>query len=610
MVKLFCSCMTLLLVVTVNAQSWKPVNGRIRTQWADSINPASPLPEYPRPQFERKNNWINLNGLWNFSITSVQATSMTSPEGSILVPFAVESALSGVGRTVGKDSLLWYSKAITIPKNFRNKTVLIHFGAVDWQCELFVNGKSAGKHEGGYDPFSFDITSLLSKSSTNNLVIRVWDPTDQGPQPRGKQVSKPEGIWYTAVTGIWQTVWLEAVSPTYITLVKHVPDVDKSSLTIDAQVASLQPGDQLKVVAFDNGTQVGEAVINPGTSSSISIPNPHLWSPEDPYLYQLKYSVTRKGKLIDEASSYFAMRKISLKQDANKIQRIALNDKTIFQYGPLDQGWWPDGLYTAPTDAALKYDVAQTKAMGFNLIRKHVKVEPARWYYYCDLLGMLVWQDMPSGEDTDANRWEPRPFIIGLGTDIKRNDLSEKIYRTEWERIMNSLYNFPSIVTWIPFNEGWGQFKTAEITGWTMKKDPSRLVNAASGGNYVMEGHIIDLHNYPEPAMPDPAIFGKNQAIVLGEFGGLGLPVKDHLWQEKNWGYQSFGTSDSLFRRYSGFADKLAKLIPIGLTAAIYTQTTDVEGEINGLMTYDRKIIKMPIGELKQVNERVIKSEK
>ncbi|HSB91727.1 MAG TPA: glycoside hydrolase family 2 TIM barrel-domain containing protein [Flavitalea sp.] len=610
MVKSFCSCIALLFVLTLNAQSWKPVSSRIRTEWADSIDPAKPLPEYPRPQFERKNNWINLNGLWNYSISSLQANSMTASEGNILVPFAVESALSGVGRTVGKDSLLWYSKTITIPKTFRNKTVLIHFGAVDWQCEVFVNGKSAGKHEGGYDPFTFDITSLLSKSGTNHLVIRVWDPTDQGPQPRGKQVSKPEGIWYTAVTGIWQTVWMEAVSSTYITNVKQLPDVDQSTLTITADVAGLQPGDELKVLAFDHGNQVGETTLKTGSSSNISITNPHLWSPEDPFLYQLKYSVTRKGKLIDEATSYFAMRKISLKRDANGIQRIQLNDINIFQYGPLDQGWWPDGLYTAPTDAALKYDIAQTRAMGFNMIRKHVKVEPARWYYYCDLLGMLVWQDMPSGEDTDANRWEPRPFIVGLGTDIQRTDASEKIYRSEWERIMSALYNFPSIVTWIPFNEGWGQFKTAEITEWTMRQDPSRLVDAASGGNYVMNGHIIDLHNYPEPAMPDPAIFGKTQAIVLGEFGGLGLPVKDHLWQDKNWGYQSFGTADSLFRRYAGFADRLLTLIPKGLTAAIYTQTTDVEGEINGLMTYDRKIFKMPIGDLKRVNEAVIKAGK
>jgi len=605
MMKSFSAVIACLFMLTASGQSWKPVAGRIQTQWADSVDPAKPLAEYPRPQFTRKNNWLNLNGSWNYAITPASTETMPAAQGEILVPFAVESALSGVGKTVGKDSLLWYSRTITLPKNFKNKTVLIHFGAVDWQCELFVNGKSAGKHEGGYDPFSFDITSLLSKSASNKLLIRVWDPTDAGPQPRGKQVAQPEGIFYTAVTGIWQTVWLEAVSSTYIRQVKQTPDVERSILTVDADVAAMQPGDQLKVVAISNGSPVGESLVVPGSSATIEIKEAHLWSPQDPFLYQLKYTLSRKGKVVDEAESYFAMRKIALHADEKGIQRIQLNNRTIFQYGPLDQGWWPDGLYTAPTDAALKFDVAQTKAMGFNMIRKHVKVEPARWYYYCDVLGIMVWQDMPSGEDLRGNRWEQRPFVIGLGTDVKRSPASEQIYRTEWERIMDALHNFPSIVTWIPFNEGWGQFKTAEIAEWTMKKDPSRLVNAASGGNYVMKGHIIDLHNYPEPAMPDPAVFGKNQAIVLGEFGGLGLPVKDHLWQDNNWGYQSFGTADSLFNRYSGFIDRVAALIPLGLTAAIYTQTTDVEGEINGVMTYDRKVIKMPADKLMGVHRKL-----
>lgn len=590
----------------LHAQQWSPAGNRIKTEWAEKVDPAHTLSEYPRPQFVRNNNWLNLNGLWNYAITKVSAPGMGQPEGTILVPFAVESALSGVGRTVGTDSVLWYSKTVTLPKQFRGKKVLIHFGAVDWQCELIVNGTSAGKHEGGYDPFSFDITPLL-KPGANTFLIRVWDPTDAGPQPRGKQVKQPEGIFYTAVTGIWQTVWLEAVSSSYINQVKQVPDVDQSKLVLTADIVGLQTGDVLKAVASDSNTTVGEATFQAGTATSISISQPRLWSPEDPFLYKIRYTLTRKGKVIDEAESYFAMRKIALKQDGQGIQRIQLNNKNIFSYGPLDQGWWPDGLYTAPTDEALKFDVAQTRAMGFNMIRKHVKVEPARWYYYCDVLGLMVWQDMPSGEKLDGNRWEQRPFIIGLGTDLKRSEASEAIYRTEWERIMNALHNVPSIVVWIPFNEGWGQFKTAEIADWTMKKDPSRLVNAASGGNYVMKGHIIDLHNYPEPAMPDPAIFGKNQAIVLGEFGGLGLPVKDHLWQDKNWGYQSFGTPEELFNRYAGFIDRVANLIPLGLTAAIYTQTTDVEGEINGVMTYDRKVIKMPVDKLKTIHQKLYK---
>lgn len=349
----------------------------------------------------------------------------------------------------------------------------------------------------------------------------------------------------------------------------------------------------MKVVAYDGGTKVAESVIS-GDNAVLKIASPKLWSPENPFLYNLTLTVTRKGKVIDEVKSYFAMRKSSIGKDANGIERMLLNNKFVFQYGPLDQGWWPDGLYTAPTDEALKFDIAQTKAMGFNMIRKHIKVEPARWYYYCDQLGMLVWQDMPSGDL--GNGWEPRPGIIGRGSDQKRSAESEGYYRKEWNAIIDELYNYPSIVVWTPFNEAWGQFKTVEIAEWTMKKDPSRLVNTASGGNFYPVGHIIDLHNYPEPAMPDPAIYGDKRAIVLGEFGGLGLPVNGHVWQQKdNWGYQSFKNEEDLFKRYSGFTDRLETLIKQGLSAAVYTQTTDVEVETNGLMTYDRRVQKLSL---------------
>jgi hypothetical protein len=300
--------------------------------------------------------------------------------------------------------------------------------------------------------------------------------------------------------------------------------------------------------------------------------------------------------------SYFAMRKISMAPDANGIQRMLLNNKFVFQYGPLDQGWWPDGLYTAPTEEAMIFDVDKLKAMGFNMIRKHIKVEPARYYNYCDKNGMLVWQDMPSGDL--GNGWENHPGILNHATDKKRTAESEGYYRKEWNNIINTLYNFPSIVVWVPFNEAWGQFKTEEITEWTMKKDPSRLVNSASGGNFYPTGHIIDLHNYPEPAMPRPDVFGQKQVLVLGEFGGLGLPVDGHTWQQKNnWGYQTFKTTDDLYKRYTNFTDRLAELIPLGLSAAVYTQTTDVEGEINGFMTYDRKVIKFPVEKMKVTNE-------
>jgi beta-galactosidase/beta-glucuronidase len=362
----------------------------------------------------------------------------------------------------------------------------------------------------------------------------------------------------------------------------------------------MQPGDQLKVTAWDGTQKIAEQEVA-GDEALLDIPDPKLWSPSNPFLYNLVLAVTRKGKVVDEAKSYFAMRKISMEVDPDGIQRMMLNNEFVFQYGPLDQGWWPDGLYTAPTDEALKFDVIKTKEMGFNMIRKHVKVEPARWYYHCDQLGMLVWQDMPSGDM--GNRWDSRPGIVGIATDKERTPESESIFKTEWKAIMESKYNFPSIVVWVPFNEAWGQFKTDEIVKWTMSYDPSRLVNAASGGNFHTVGHIMDLHNYPDPCMPDPKLYGEQQIIVLGEFGGLGLPVEGHTWQEKNnWGYQSFPDKDQLLSKYESFINRFPDLIKKGLSAAVYTQTTDVEIEVNGLMTYDRKITKMPAEKLKEIH--------
>lgn len=586
---------------------WKPAGDRITTPWTQQVDPAHALPDYPRPQMVRSNNWVNLNGLWDYSILPKAAENIPSAfSGSILVPYAVESSLSGVGKNVGKDSVLWYSRTANILPVFKNKTVLLHFGAVDWLCDVYVNGKKVGTHQGGYDPFSFDITDALKKGSQQQITVRVWDPTDEGPQPRGKQVRRPNGIWYTPVTGIWQTVWMEAVPKTYIVSTKQTPDIDKQNLTVSVDLKNLLPNDQVKISAWDGSQKVAEQTVTGSEIASLAIGNPKLWSIENPFLYNLNVSVERAGKVIDEVKSYFAMRKISIAPDNKGIQRLMLNNKFVFQYGPLDQGWWPDGLYTAPSDEALKFDIEKTREMGFNMIRKHVKVEPARWYYYCDKLGMLVWQDMPSGDL--GNRWDSRPFITGRATDKNRTPESEKIYRTEWNAIIDALYNFPCIIVWTPFNEAWGQFKTEEIVNWTMKKDPSRLLNTASGGNFFPVGHIIDLHNYPEPAMPEAQFFGSKQAIVLGEFGGLGLPLEGHTWQQRNWGYQSFGTADSLLMRYEGFTNTMEDLIRKGLSAAVYTQTTDVEGEVNGLMTYDRKVIKMPVDRLRQLHSKLYSS--
>ncbi|MFZ6011400.1 MAG: glycoside hydrolase family 2 protein [Bacteroidota bacterium] len=591
------------LFTSAQTSEWKMVAGHIASPWSEKVDDANPLPEYPRPQLVRE-NWLNLNGLWDFTIQPKDEKTPATFQGKILVPFAAESSLSGVSKIVGKDNRLWYRRSVIIPSTFSNKNVLLHFGAVDWQCEVFVNGQKAGEHQGGYDPFFLDITTLLKKrGDQQEIVVAVWDPSDAGPQPRGKQVNNPHSIWYTPVTGIWQTVWLEPVPQTYIQSVKNIPDIDEQTLTVKAMVNNLQPGDRFKVSIWANKQMVSEQETD-GTEAILPVKDAKLWSPANPFLYDLKIAVVRKGKIVDEATSYFGMRKISVAPDSKGFQRMLLNNEFVFQYGPLDQGWWPDGLYTAPTDEALKFDIEKTKEMGFNMIRKHVKVEPARWYYHCDKLGMLVWQDMPSGDL--GNRWESRPGIVGIATDKNRSAESEAIYKAEWKKIMDALYSFPSIVIWVPFNEAWGQFKTEEIVNWTVAYDGSRLVNSASGGNFHPVGHILDLHNYPDPAMPDPALFGSKQVIVLGEFGGLGLPLEGHTWNAKdNWGYQNFSTRDELQTKYQSFIERLELLIANGLSAAVYTQTTDVEIEVNGLMTYDRKVVKIPAAKLHDLHQKL-----
>ena len=595
--------------VGVHGQQWAPVEGRIMTDWAAKIDPAkeAPMQAYPRPQLRRA-NWQNLNGLWSYAITEQgQETVPARFDGQILVPYPVESALSGVGKTVGKDKLLWYKHTVELAKPRNGDQVLLHFGAVDWRCELFINGAAGGTLEGGFDPFTFNITPYLNKGKQQELVLRVWDPTDDGFQPRGKQVNKPEGIWYTAVTGIWQTVWAETVPATYISSTRHTADIDAGKIRLSAKVEGARAGEQLKFEAFEKGKAVGAATVAHDAEAVIYIKEMKTWSPSSPFLYDVKVSLLRNGRQVDGVESYFAMRKSSLKNVKAGISRLALNNEFLFHYGPLDQGWWPDGLLTAPSDEALLFDVVKTKEMGFNMIRKHIKLEPARWYYYCDSVGLMVWQDMPSG-DMGGNKWDMQPGkISGLNHDKERSAESAATYRKEWKAIMDAAYNFPSIVVWVPFNEAWGQFDTKEITEWTMKYDPSRLVNSASGGNFFYTGHILDIHNYPEPAMPDPQVFGRfDEALVLGEYGGLGLPVEGHTWQQKdNWGYQSFKNKEELLARYAGMIDDLVKLIPKGLSAAVYTQTTDVEVETNGVMTYDRKVVKMPEAKLAELHGKL-----
>ncbi len=581
----------------VCAADWQPKQAPVMTRWAKDVSPENVHPEYPRPQMVRE-KWVNLNGLWDYAITDGKLTSFAdaTERGKILVPFPIESALSGVMKRVPDNGLLLYRRTFVTPEMPQEGRLLLHFGAVDWETVVSVNGQKVGEHRGGYDPFTFDITDALKPNGEQELVVAVSDPTDGSFQPRGKQVRKPHGIWYTPTTGIWQTVWLESVPKTYIRALKIEPDLEVSEANIEIDFGGPR-GASTMVVA---NVYAGEKLIHSLTSSefggTISIPKPHLWSPDDPFLYSLKLTLadpdptkTKAARLADgdTITSYFAMRSIALGKDEHGVQRLMLNNKPVFQYGPLDQGFWPDGLYTAPTDEALRYDIEMTKKLGFNMIRKHVKVEPDRWYYHCDKLGMLVWQDMPSGDKHAA--WDP--FGKHDNTETTRSPESSDNFNREWKAIIDSLRNHPSIVMWVPFNEGWGQANTVAVTKWTKEYDPTRLVNCASGGNDFPVGDVIDVHRYPGPFAPKPT---SDRAAVLGEFGGLGLPLEGHTWQGKdNWGYRSFTKNDELQRAYVGLLGALRPMIAQGVSAAVYTQTTDVEIEVNGLMTYDRAILKM-----------------
>ncbi|MCX8036269.1 MAG: glycoside hydrolase family 2 [Candidatus Sumerlaeia bacterium] len=557
------------------------------TRWGRQVSPQNVHPEYPRPQMVRE-NWTNLNGLWDYAIVGRDAAAPANYDGKILVPYPLESALSGVMKRLDDQSRLWYRRTFEIPAAWAGQRVLLHFGAVDWEATVLVNGKEVGVHRGGYDAFSFDITDALKPSGAQELVVAVWDPTDKGGQPRGKQVMAPKGIWYTPTSGIWQTVWIEPVPQAGIAGLKMVPDVDGSRLrlTVEGRGADAA-GAEIEAVALSEGKEIARASGKAGSELSLPIPNPRLWWPDSPFLYDLKVTMKKGGQSVDTVDSYFGMRKIAVAKDEKGINRLMLNGKFVFQIGPLDQGFWPDGLYTAPTDAALRYDIEMTKKFGMNMARKHVKIEPARWYYWCDKLGLLVWQDMPSTG--------------------KKNEQDKKQFETELKAMIETHYNHPSIIMWVVFNEGWGQYDTERLTAWVKEMDPSRLVNNASGWTDMKCGDVIDMHKYPGPGSPDPE---PTRAAVLGEFGGLGLAVEGHTWTKEWWGYRGMADKDALTRQYVRLLGKVWALKDSpGLSAAVYTQTTDVEVECNGLMTYDRALVKPDLEKIVAANRGEIPPE-
>ena len=574
-----------------NSSEWKSVKVPLMTEWGQEVTAENVLPEYPRPQLKR-DKWKNLNGLWDYAIVKMDELVPSIYQGKILVPFPIESSLSGVKKSVGEKNRLCYRRNFTIPEEWGNENVVLHFGAVEFESEVFINGKSIGKHKGGYDSFSFDITKFLDRHSQNELVVSVYDPTDTGTQPRGKQVKEPGGIMYTSVTGIWQTVWLEPVTQNCISDVRIVPNIDNGTIDISVLTTDKKSRSNAEIIVMIENNEVQKFSLKANEPKTVKIHEVKLWSPDSPFLYEIKIELLNENdESTDVVESYFGMRKTSLGKDENGITKMMLNNEFVFHHGFLDQGWWPDGLYTAPTDEALKYDIEMTKKMGFNLARKHVKVEPQRWYYWCDKLGLLVWQDMPSGEKGIAPH-EP---------DIERSEESSAQYMTELKAMIDQFYSHPCIIVWVPFNEGWGQWETEMVTKQIKEWDPSRLVISASGWTDRGTGDINDMHSYPGPNMP-PA--ENDRAVVLGEYGGLGYPVKNHTWKkEDNWGYVNYANKDELTTAYSVLTRDLFELKEKGLSAAIYTQTTDVEVEVNGLMTYDRKVNKIEPDVLARINQ-------
>ncbi len=576
---------------------WKPADSPLVTRWAKEVSPDHVLPEYPRPQMVRA-QWTNLNGLWDYAVTPKDAASAPAAfEGKILVPFPIEAPLSGVKRALKPDERLWYRRTFDAPALPEHGHLLLHFGAVDWWATVSVNGKPVGEHKGGYDPFSFDITDALKPGGgPQEIVVNVYDPTDTGDQPLGKQVLNPRNIRYTATSGIWQTVWMEIVPPTYVSGLKIVPDVDHHALRVTVQVAGQESADLLVTAVTGEPMPEPEGVASrmqprramatgkPGAEMEISLDHPQLWSPDLPYLHGLTISISQAATspVLDQVNSYFAMRKIERTGDASH-PGYALNGKPIFMMGVLDQGFWPDGNYTAPTDDALRYDIEVTKQLGFNASRKHVKIEPDRWYYWADKLGLLVWQDAPFAHNkTPEGRAE---FEIDLKT------------------MVDDLGNHPSIVQWVLFNEKGGQYDTERLTGELKSRDPTRLVDSASGWDDKPVGDVIDVHHYPKPG---PAPVPTDRIPVVGEFGGLFVASEGHDWPGHPFKYDEARSPEEFTNKYVGLLDQVQTLRKQnGLAGAIYTQLTDVEIECSGLMTYDRAVIHADVARTAAANRAV-----
>lgn len=570
-------------------EPWNPAPGALATRWAAGVRPDRVWPEYPRPTMVRE-DWMSLNGLWEFAEAAPVEAGEKPPVGRplperILVPFPVESSLSGIARHAER---VWYRRTFSVPRAWRGRRLLLQLGAVDWECRVIVNGRELAVHRGGYDPFSVDVTEALVHPGPQEIVLGVFDPTGGGDQPRGKQVDHPQGIWYTPSTGVWQTVWLEPVSTAHVESLRLEPDPRAGRLELSVDAPRATPDVRLEATVSSRGREIASAggpVTGPIT---VPVPDPRLWSTSDPFLYDVEVRLVRGQVLLDRVRSRFGMRTVDVAQDEQGVPRLRLNGEPLFQMGVLDQGFWPDGLYTAPSDEASRSDIELVKKLGFNMIRKHVKVEPERWYAWCDELGVLVWQDMPSG------------FRETAGDGGEMSPAARAQFRVELARMIQSRRNHPSIVLWVVFNEGWGQHQTREITQLARTLDTSRPVSNASGWTDERWGDVVDVHAYPGPAAPPVEVA---RAAVLGEFGGLGLGIPGHTWTADSWGYRGVADGEELTRSYTNLLRRVHELKEsAGLSAAVYTQLTDVETECNGLVTYDREVLKVDAARVREAN--------
>ncbi len=595
-----------------NKKNWAPVNGNIMTRWAKHVDPECPLPEYPRPQMVRE-NWKNLNGLWDYCIVPKEQKVVTDYEGKILVPFCIESALSGVKKQLMPDQRLWYRRHFSVPENWQGQKTLLHFGAVDWETTVFINGKEIGKHTGGYLSFTFDITDCLEPGE-NELVVAVWDPTNKHWQQKGKQKLNQRLIYYTPTSGIWQTVWLEAVPQNYIRKCTVTPDIDNESVEVSVFT---EKEAEIQITVVEDKKDIISVKGKGNEKIFIPINHPRLWGPDNPFLYDLKIDLFDNGEVIDTISGYFGMRKFSIGIDEKGFKRLMLNNEVLFQYGTLDQGYWPDGIYTAPTDEALRYDVEMTKRLGFNMIRKHIKVEPARWYYHCDREGLIVWQDMINGGSSAAKEYQiPYSWFFRSGK-LAEDDTTEKFYKKAWRNekasrddfeqelkdMVDQLYSVTCIGMWVIFNESWGQFDGKRITNWLKAYDTTRPVDHASGCFDQGAGDIQSHHIYIK-RMKMPKIEG-DRAVAISECGGYCYLTPGHVWRsdKKFFAYNKYKTLQAFERAYASLVKRqILPMIGRGCCAVVYTQITDVEIEVNGFFTYDREILKVDENRIRKLH--------